>query len=73
MMKGLLLGLGALVVGAAIWQAKKEQEFNDNIDNITRQTVDGVIREMDRMTQETINNINNQQFMNQQMHNMNMM
>lgn len=73
MMKGILLGLGALVVGAAIWQAKKEQEFNDNIDNITRQTVDGVIREMDRMTQETINNINNQQFMNQQMHNMNMM
>lgn len=65
MMKGLLLGLGALVVGAAIWQAKKEQEFNDNIDNITRQTVDGVIREMDRMTQETVQNINNQQFMNQ--------
>ena len=65
MMKGLLLGLGALVVGAAIWQAKKEQEFNNNIDNITRQTVDGVIREMDRMTQETVQNINNQQFMNQ--------
>ena len=65
MMKGLLLGLGTLIVGAAIWQAKKEQEFNDNIDNITRQTVDGVIREMDRMTQETVQNINNQQFMNQ--------
>lgn len=65
MMKGLLLGLGTLIVGAAIWQAKKEQEFNDHIDNITRQTVDGVIREMDRMTQETVQNINNQQFMNQ--------
>lgn len=65
MFKGLLLGLGALVVGAAIWQAKKEQEFNNNINNITRQTVDGVIREMDRMTQETVQNINNQQFMNQ--------
>lgn len=65
MMKGLLLGLGTLIVGAAIWQAKKEQEFNDNIDNITRQTVDGVIREMDRMTEETVQNINNQQFMNQ--------
>ena len=67
MMKGLLLGLGTLIVGAAIWQAKKEQEFNDNIDNITRQTVDGVIREMDRMTQETVQNINNQQFMNSMM------
>lgn len=72
MMKGLLLGLGALVVGAAIWQAKKEQEFNDNIDNITRQTCENITREINRMTEETVNNIN-QQFMNQQMHNMNMM
>lgn len=65
MLKGLLLGLGAVILGAAVYQYKKEQEFNDNIDNITRQTVDGVIREMDRMTQETVQNINNQQFMNQ--------
>lgn len=65
MMKGLLLGLGAVILGAAVYNYKKEKEFNDNIDNITRQTVDGVIREMDRMTQETVQNINNQQFMNQ--------
>lgn len=65
MFKGILAGLGVLVLGAAVYQYKKEQEFNDHIDNITRQTVDGVIREMDRMTQETVQNINNQQFMNQ--------
>lgn len=65
MMKGLLLGLGAVILGAAVYNYKKEKEFNDNIDNITRQTVDGVIREIDRMTQETVQNINNQQFMNQ--------
>lgn len=65
MMKGLLLGLGAVILGAAVYNYKKEKEFNDNIDNITRQTVDGVIRKMDRMTQETVQNINNQQFMNQ--------
>ena len=65
MMKNILIGLGVLAIGGLIYKAKKEQEFNDHIDNITRQTVDGVIREMDRMTQETVQNINNQQFMNQ--------
>jgi len=68
MLKGLLVGLGVLIVGAAIYQHKKEEEFDENINNITRQTVDNITREMDRMTQETVQNIN--QFMQQQMHNM---
>lgn len=69
MVKGLLVGLGVLIVGAAIYQHKKEEEFDENINNITRQTVDNITKEMDRMTQETVQNIN--QFMQQQqMHNM---
>lgn len=69
MFKGLLVGLGVLIVGAAVYQYKKEKEFDDNINNITRQTCDNITREMDRMTQETIQNIN--QFMQQQqMHSM---
>nr|DAG06059.1 MAG TPA: YtxH-like protein [Myoviridae sp. ctkfK18] len=68
MLKGLLVGLGVLIVGAAIYQHKKEKEFDENINNITRQTVDNITREMDRMTQETVQNIN--QFMQQQIHNM---
>lgn len=69
MLKGLLAGLGVLILGAAVYQYKKEKEFDDNINNITRQTVDNIIREMDRMTQETVQNIN--QFMQQQqMHSM---
>lgn len=68
MLKGLLVGLGVLIVGAAIYQHKKEEEFDENINNITRQTVDNITREMDRMTQETVQNIN--QFMQQQIHNM---
>ena len=67
MMKGLILGLGAVILGSAVYNYKKEKEFNDNIDNITRQTCDNITREMNRMTQETINNINNQQFMNSMM------
>lgn len=69
MFKGILAGLGVLILGAAVYQYKKEKEFDDNINNITRQTVDNITREMDRMTQETIQNIN--QFMQQQqMHSM---
>lgn len=29
MFKGIMIGLGALVVGGLIYKAKKEQEFND--------------------------------------------
>lgn len=72
MMKNILIGLGVLAIGGLIYKAKKEQEFNDSINNITRQTCDNISREMDRMTQETVNNIN-QQFMQQQVNNMNMM
>lgn len=69
MLKGLLAGLGVLILGAAVYQYKKEKEFDDNINNITRQTADNITREMDRMTQETVQNIN--QFMQQQqMHSM---
>lgn len=69
MFKGILAGLGVLILGAVVYQYKKEKEFDDNINNITRQTVDNITREMDRMTQETVQNIN--QFMQQQqMHNM---
>lgn len=67
MMKNILIGLGVLAIGGLIYKAKKEQEFNDSINNITRQTCDNISREMNRMTQETINNINNQQFMNSMM------
>lgn len=67
MMKNILIGLGVLAIGGLIYKAKKEQEFNDSINNITRQTCDNIAREMNRMTQETINNINNQQFMNSMM------
>ena len=67
MMKNILIGLGVLAICGLIYKAKKEQEFNDSINNITRQTCDNISREMNRMTQETINNINNQQFMNSMM------
>ena len=66
-MKNILIGLGVLAICGLIYKAKKEQEFNDSINNITRQTCDNISREMNRMTQETINNINNQQFMNSMM------
>ena len=69
MFKKVLLGLGVLVVGAAIYQHKKEQEFNDNINDITRRTVDDITRNMERMTQETVQNVN-QYFAQQQMNNM---
>lgn len=69
MFKGILVGLGVLIVGAAIYQHKKEIEFDDNINDITKQTVDNITREMNRMTQETVQNIN-QYFAQQQMNNM---
>jgi hypothetical protein len=68
MFKKVLLGLGLVTIGAAIYQYKKEQEFNENIDNITRRTVDDITRNMERMTQETVQRVH-QDFVNQ----MNMM
>jgi len=69
MFKGILAGLGVLILGAAVYQYKKEKEFDERMNEITRQTADNITREMDRMTQETVQNIN--QFMQQQqMHNM---
>ena len=68
MLKKILLGLGLVTIGAAIYQYKKEQEWNDNIDDITRRTVDDITRNMNRMAQETAERVN-QDFMNQ----MNMM
>lgn len=68
MLKKILLGLGVLVVGAAIYQHKKEQEFNDNINDITRRTVDNITRNMERTAQETAQRVH-QDFVNQ----MNMM
>lgn len=72
MFKGIMIGLGALVVGVAIWQVKKEKEFNDNINDITRRTSENIINEMNRQAHETACNIHNQ-FMQQQVNNMNMM
>ena len=69
MLKKILLGLGLVTIGAAIYQYKKEQEFNDNINDITRRTSEQIIRDMDRMTQETVQNVN-QYFTQQQMNNM---
>lgn len=69
MFKKVLLGLGLVTIGAAIYQYKKEQEFNDNINDITRRTSDQIIRDMERMTQETVQNVN-QYFAQQQMNNM---
>ena len=68
MLKKILLGLGVLAVGAAIYQHKKEQEFNENINNITRRTVDDITRNMKRTAQETTQRVH-QDFVNQ----MNMM
>lgn len=68
MLKKILLGLGVLVVGAAIYQHKKEEEFNENINNITRRTVDDITRNMERTAQETAQRVH-QEFVNQ----MNMM
>lgn len=67
MMKNILIGLGVLSIGGLIYKAKKEQEFNNNINDITRRTGEQIVRDMERMNQETINNINNQQFMNSMM------
>lgn len=64
MFKKVLLGLGLVAIGAAIYQYKKEKEFNDNINDITRRTVDDIARNMERMTQETVQRVN-QDFMNQ--------
>lgn len=64
MLKKILLGLGLVTIGAAIYQYKKEQEFNENIDSITRKTVNDITREMNRMTEETVQRVN-QDFMNQ--------
>lgn len=64
MFKGILAGLGVLVLGAVIYQAKKEQEFNNSINDITRRTTEEVLRNMDRLNQEAIHR------MNQQMNNM---
>ena len=69
MLKKILLGLGLVTIGAAIYNYKKEQEFNDNINDITRRTSDQIIRDMERMTQETVQNVN-QYFAQQQMNNM---
>lgn len=69
MLKKILLGLGLVTIGAAIYQYKKEQEFNDNINDITRRTSEQIIRDMERMTQETVQNVN-QYFAQQQMNNM---
>ena len=69
MFKGILAGLGVLILGAAVYQYKKEKEFDERMNEITRQTCNNITKEMDRMTQETVQNIN--QFMQQQqMHNM---
>lgn len=68
MLKKILLGLGLVTIGAAIYNYKKEKEFNDNINDITKRTSEQIIRDMDRMTQETVQRVN-QDFMNQ----MNMM
>lgn len=38
MLKKILLGLGLVTIGAAIYNYKKEKEFNDNINDITRRT-----------------------------------
>lgn len=67
MMKGILAGLGILAIGGLIYKAKKEADWNNNINDITRRTSEQIIRNMERMNQETINNINNQQFMNSMM------
>ena len=68
MLKKILLGLGLVTIGAAIYQYKKEQEFNENVNDITRRTVDDITRNMERMTQETVQRVH-QDFVNQ----MNMM
>lgn len=72
MFKGILAGLGVLVLGAAVYQYKKEQEFNNSINDITRRTSENIVNEMNRQAHETACNIHNQ-FVQQQMHNMNMM
>ena len=36
MLKKILLGLGLVTIGAAIYQIKKEQEFNENINDIRK-------------------------------------
>lgn len=64
MFKKVLLGLGVLVVGAAIYQHKKEEEFNNNINDITRRTVDDITRNMERTAQETAQRVH-QEFVNQ--------
>lgn len=64
MFKKILLGLGLVTIGAAIYQYKKEQEFNDNINDITKRTVDDITRNMERMTQETVQRVH-QDFVNQ--------
>ena len=71
MMKNILIGLGVLTIGGLIYKVKKEQEFNDSINDITRRTSENIINEMNRQAHETACNIHNQ-FV-QQMHNMNMM
>lgn len=68
MLKKILLGLELVTIGAAIYNYKKEQEFNDNINNITKRTVDDITRNMNRTAQETAQRIH-QEFVNQ----MNMM
>ena len=68
MLKKILLGLGLVTIGAAIYQHKKEQEFNNNINDITRRTVDDITRNMERTAQETAQRVH-QDFVNQ----MNMM
>ena len=64
MMKNILIGLGVLAIGGLIYKAKREQEFNNNINDITRRTTEEVLRNMDRLNQEAIHR------MNQQMNNM---
>ena len=68
MLKKILLGLGLVTIGAAIYNYKKEKEFNDNINDITSSSSEQIIRDMERMTQETVQNVN-QYFTQQQMNN----
>lgn len=42
MFKKIMIGLGLAVIGAAIYQHKKEKEFDERIDDITNQTINNI-------------------------------
>lgn len=69
MMKNILIGLGVLAIGGLIYKAKKEQEFNNNINDITRRTSEDILRNMERMSQETACRVHNE-FVQQMNNNM---